>query len=189
MSLRAKTKRRLIVLLVASVAIAASLGGYVALRVGQLRARARHAGDIGMAYAISNDYENALPNLGQYLGRFPDDPDALYYCGIAREKIDPRFSTLVEATQYYRRAIQLCPPGGAWLTDARRRLLKLYVRIGYNAEAIGAAGALHDALPKDRDALYYKAYAQLQQQNRDALDTIRQCNDLYPLDFESHVLE
>ena len=48
---------------------------------------------------------------------------------------------------------------------------------------------LKAAVPKDRDALYYKAYAQLQQQNRTALDTIRECNDLYPVDFESHSLE
>src|SRR5271154_1581639 len=103
MSLRAKTKRRLLILLSCSVAGAAALGGAYGVRRAVLRSHALHARDIGLAAAKVHDYETALTQLGVYLSRFPNDADALYYYSLSRENVEePNSRNLIQAVGLWR---------------------------------------------------------------------------------------
>ena len=111
--------------------------GAYAIRRSYLRSQAQHAGQVGLAAAKAGDYDIALPQLGQYLGRFPNDADALhYYRPLARQHVElPNGRHLGAAMSLWRHLLDLKPDD----LDAHHQLLDLYVEMGYGNETLDSA--------------------------------------------------
>jgi cellulose synthase operon protein C len=184
--IRAKTKRRLVILLVLAVAGTGALGGAYVIRRAYLRSQAQQAGQKGLAAAKAGDYDAALPQLGQYLGRFPGDTDALYYYALARQHVqEPNNRQFGEAISLWRHLLDLKPDS----VEARRQLLDLYVNLGFSNETLDTAETLLRGLPDDPAALRAKAIA-LTRLRRfpDAVATIQHLNQLHPEDLDNQLL-
>lgn len=184
--IRAKTRNRLVLLIIVGFTGTLALGGAWAIRRTYLRSQARHAGEVGIAEAKSGDYASALPNLARCLGRFPQDADALYYYALSRQHVpEPDDAQLGQAIVLWRRLIDVRPDN----IDARHQLLDLYVQVGFNPEMIDSAAALLQRIPDDPAALHAKAIALYRQRKfSDAAATITHLNQLHPDDFDNQLL-
>ena len=154
MNVKLKSRRRLAA--VSTVALVVILAGATAylLRVRQLSARARRALAEGTAALNDARYYDALQNIGVYVQRHPDDADALYEYALAREHVEqPNGKHLLDAASFYSRALSIRPD----LEPARRGLLALYLKIGFNSEAKSTAEMLLSKRPGDQEALYAQA--------------------------------
>ena len=155
MSLRPKTRRRLLLL---SWAASRSLPAGGAYAIVELRINARLiAGRAeGMEASEGGDYETALHKVGAYLQRHPDDVETLFVysqCRLEVEDADGKY--VKQAIAGFRQLLSLRPDHDG----ARHKLLDIFVRTGLNSEALDAADLLLTHDPKDLEALKAKASA------------------------------
>ncbi|MEX0654738.1 MAG: tetratricopeptide repeat protein [Phycisphaeraceae bacterium] len=150
MAIRAKTKRRLFILL-GSVAAVIALGATVyTVRMAQIRADILESRDEGRVALEEGDYFQAMHKLGRYLQHHASDPEVTYQYAQARlevEEADGRH--LTHGANALRRALALDPENSA----IRRRLLKVYSQIGFFNETIDTAEALLRENPDDAEAM------------------------------------
>src|SRR5580765_2112572 len=119
MSLRPKTKRRLLVLIAGTSLLAGGITLVVNVQLHrheqtrlQFRATAMDAYKRG-------DYPAALEQFGKYLRNDTNDPEALYAYAVSRSHVPrPEFAHLTEAKTLFTRYLEL-KPGDA---DAQHQL-------------------------------------------------------------------
>src|SRR5688572_5584228 len=101
MYIRPKTKRRLVILVLCVVAIAATVFALWRVSTGKDAARVAQLRADGMALYEAGDYARSVAKLGQYLdkGQMQEkDPEALFAYGISRKNIPlPRGKHVQEA--------------------------------------------------------------------------------------------
>jgi tetratricopeptide (TPR) repeat protein len=195
MSLREKTRRRLLLLSAAVFGVTTIAGTGAAVRLVYLRRAAQTGRTEGLAAMARSDYPTALKQLGRYLSRYPDDANVLLSYAKARELVDESdHSNLGQAISLYRRVLELKPGQ----PEAQRRLLDLYVEVGFNTEAITVADKiLTQADPNSSTfnddcthALRSKTVALLRMQRLDeAQKNVQRLAQLSPLDLEVRILE
>src|SRR6478672_2663143 len=145
MGIRVKKKRRL-AYLAAALALAFGVGGAGYLvRSSQLKTRLTRGREEGVAALAAGNYEVALHKIGAYVQRNGDDADAIYQYAQAREQVPlPEKKHIGQAIAQYRRLLVLRPGH----TEARRRLLRLYIDNNLFPEAIETADALGNDDPE-----------------------------------------
>ena len=181
MTIRVKSKRRLIVVAAAGfLSLAVGAAAY-ALRSSQVRKRLEISRTEGVAALSAGRYEEALHKIGSYVQRNGEDAEALYQYAQARERVpEPNAKHIAQAIAFYRQVLNL-EPGRH---PARRRLLSLYVDYGMNAEALDAAAALTS--PDDQLAVLRAKARVLARQQRfnEAVSFSEEYNRLQPADLE-----
>ncbi|MCX5662432.1 MAG: tetratricopeptide repeat protein [Planctomycetota bacterium] len=188
MSIRPKTKRRL-VLLLCSVGLLAVLGVVAVLARGwQLERRAKVFRAAGMAAAQREDWPAAQENLRHYLAprRNADDVEALFQYARACRKVQmPESKHLVAAIQQLRRLIALKPDH----LEAQEMAVEIYTELGASTEAAAAADRLLAQRPDDPVALRAKAIALTRlRRNADALAATEAYLKVKPEDLQVHLL-
>src|ERR1700676_4938426 len=124
MTIRPKTKRRLLVLLCATVVIGSLGAGIVHYRLGVVDARYKKYKDDGMAAYNQGRYEDAIPLLLEYKHRHPEEADVLLDYGMACSKAedpDPTHPLLFQAIDALRNYCSVKPDD----IETKHYLLKL----------------------------------------------------------------
>jgi tetratricopeptide (TPR) repeat protein len=183
MIVRAKTKRRLMGLLIAAVIFLALVVTLVLVRQRQIRLEFQALRQEGIAACDKEDYSLAIPSLSRYIARYPDDLDAAFKLAQAlRKATSSENRQLRGAVQLVRRVLDRQPGR----LEAKYLLLELYNELGFNSEAIEAALQL----PKD-DPAAIRALALARvgmRQYKEALPDARKYTALKPEDLEMQVL-
>src|SRR5262245_13680714 len=110
--MRPKTKRRLVVLTVAAATVVGSVGGLYQYRQHQIQAKLMAWRTKGMEAAKAGDYDEALKDLSQYVGKpqAQKDAEALLAYGDARVRVsEANRRNIVEGIAVYRRYLDLKP--------------------------------------------------------------------------------
>ena len=200
MSIRAKTKRRLIVVAVGLLLVfGAGLGVYLRYLQKFDAAVAAHRKNAMAAYA-AGDYAGALPHFDKYLTLSKTaerpagkaDTEALLAYGKSRAAIEtPSNRHLWEAKNVFERYLALRPGD----SEAQGMLLDIYPKLNHNQEAIGLADEVLSRDPNDTRALRSKTRALIQkgllQEPKafgDALAVAEKLNAVAPLDLNGHLL-
>lgn len=186
MTVRAKTKRRLVIVIAGVVLLAGLSGGFYVFRKAQIRARYAALRSDGIAAFQKQDYAASIEKLGEYVRRYPGDTDAVWMAAQARLKVElPEYAHLRAAVIYLRRVVDQRPD----LLEAQHKLLELYLDLGMMTEAAGTAQRLYERNPRDRIAVRTLARAKsaLRQYN-EALPMAEQAAALDPMDLEMQVL-
>lgn len=184
MSIRVKKKRRLTYLGAAVVVVAVVSAAAYGLRTRQIRSRLAEGRAEGVEALAAGNYELALHKIGRYVQRNDEDVEALYQYAQAREQVpEPDGKHIVQAIAVYRQLLALQPAR----TDARRRLLNLYVDYGFDKEALDTAEALW--IPDDPAVLQARAKAHARLRKFDeALKASLAHNEKVPTDLETQRL-
>ncbi len=179
--MRPKTKKRLLVLGLAIGGIVAAGGTAYTVRQHQIQAKLMKFREDGMTAYAKGDYETALKDLSSYVGKRQNDTQALLAYGVSRTNIvESDNRQVIEGIGIFRRYLDLNPRDN----DVRHKLLDLYTKAGYSAEAIKLSDELLARDPKDADALLAKARALYSQRKiQEAVPVAQQFNDLRPLDL------
>jgi tetratricopeptide (TPR) repeat protein len=187
MAIRAKTKRRLIILLAALFLIVGAGATFYYVRIGQRRAEAEQQRMKGIAAVEAGDYRTGADLLGRYIGfTGGQDPQVLYLYAKARREVPmDQGRHIFDAIGVLQRLRVMEPDN----EQAQRDLLELYGMVGYNTEAIELADNLLQEYPNDPDALHAKALAlSRQRQFEKALPLAQRFNELKPEDLEGQLL-
>jgi tetratricopeptide (TPR) repeat protein len=164
MSIRSKTKKRLLILLVALAVVGGVVTWVTMARMAEVRRSIERARVDGMAAAKAGDHVKALNLLSRYLRDHKNDVDALYDYAVARREIPaPQGKNFLEAMGLFRAVLQLQPDHA----KAQKDLLQIYNLVRYNVEAIELADQYLAKNPNDAEVLRYKAVAQLQSRKFD----------------------
>lgn len=200
MSIRPKTKRRLLILGLAVVLMfGAGLGVY--LRYLQKRSESLAASRAAaMSAYAAGDYAAALPHFSKYLAESKTadlapgkaDVEALFAYGKSRSRVERGDSRhLWEAKSIFERYLVLAP-GNA---EAERMLLDIYPKLNMNAEAVTKADGVLARSPGDVYALKAKTKALIQkgmqQDSKSLADAVvagERLNQAAPLDLEGLLL-
>ncbi|MFA9478191.1 tetratricopeptide repeat protein [Phycisphaerales bacterium AB-hyl4] len=169
MAIRAKTKRRLFIL-IGSVATVIALGATIyTVRMAQIREDVIQAREVGMVAMDEGDYHTAMHQLGRYLQHHTSDAEATYHYAQARLRVEePDGRHLVHGARSLRRALELDPDRH----EVRRQLLEVYGRIGFSNEAIDLARLMLADDPDDAEALRTKMEAMVRLRMYDRIDTL-----------------
>ncbi|MCC6423786.1 MAG: tetratricopeptide repeat protein [Phycisphaerales bacterium] len=186
MSMRPKTKRRLIILITALIVISGTVVGLVLLQQHRNEQALLERRRVGMEAYQRGDYAEALYPLSGYLVKRPKDLDARFAFAKSRSEVeDPKVDYLGEAIAHLLVYLQDRPDDAA----ARHLLLDLYYKSGRNAEAIDLATQLLAKDPADIEALRNRAKCQYRLRKfQEALADSEKLNELAPLDLEGHQL-
>ncbi|MGE5612392.1 MAG: tetratricopeptide repeat protein [Bacillota bacterium] len=186
MMVRAKTKRRLFILLTVVLVVTLALTAAVLVRKRQINNRYAVMRETGMAAYKAGDYEGTLNSLASYIKRYPQDADALYALAESRRQVEtPDGNYLPIAAQLYRRFLELRPDR----TDARRELTLLYSAMGYHSETIESARIVLEKQPNDVPILSAQARAYAIMRNaKDALKVAEHAVKIEPLNLMMHAL-
>jgi tetratricopeptide (TPR) repeat protein len=142
MSMRGRTKRRLAYVAISSVLLLVLASAAYVLRSRQISQRLALSREAGVRALAAGNYEAALHNIGTYVQRNSGDVEALYQYAQAREKVPaPDGKHVGQSIALYRQLLTLRPTH----TEARRRLMGLYVDYGFNQEAIETAVSIDPA--------------------------------------------
>jgi tetratricopeptide (TPR) repeat protein len=142
MSIRVRTKRRLAYVATAGVLIVALAGAAYVLRSRQINRRLALGRAEGVLALAAGNYELALHKIGLYVQRNASDVDALYQYAQARENVPaPNTRHIGQSIALHRQLLSLRPGH----SEARRRLMGLYVDYGFNQEALETAVVLDPA--------------------------------------------
>lgn len=186
MSIRSKSRKRLVVLLVSVVLAAALLFAAVAV-VKMRRDALRHERrDAGIAAVKQGDYGRGLELLSQYLAAVPSDAKALFHYAIARSKLPMKNRRhLLDACGAMYRVHQIEPNN----RDAQQMLLELFTQAGGSTEALATAEEVLRREPDNAAAIYLRALA-LQQLRRfpEARQAAETLVAAHPEHFEGHRL-
>ncbi|MBI1367276.1 MAG: tetratricopeptide repeat protein [Planctomycetes bacterium] len=156
MSIRTKTKKRLLILL-AIVVVATGMGVALVVYTKQ-RNEAQAAVDRaeGMAAVKAEDWDKALDHLGHYWRRNKDDAEAMYNFALARLHVElPNGKHIQQAIQILQRVVQLDDNN----VEAMHKLLEIYVAVGFETEVSDLSDKLLAIKPDDIDALRSKVIA------------------------------
>jgi tetratricopeptide (TPR) repeat protein len=143
MSVQTKSRRRLKILLAAVLGVGALGVGAVFARKYQISQRVEAGREEGYAAIERREYFTALHKIGPYLQRNPDDMDALLKYAEARRNVEePNGRHLTDAIALYRRVLEREPDQ----EEARKQLLELYIRTGFNTEILVTTENRDDAV-------------------------------------------
>ncbi len=188
MSMRIKTKRRLLILGVSAVLLIGAIVIFVVVRRAQIKSNLLAERAAGLSSFKEGDYDNALKHLSKYLSdqRFQSDAEALLPYGKSRAKLQLRNGRhIVEAIGIFKRYLELRPDD----MEVRLLLLDLYTRAGYNTEALTLAQRLLETDPNNKEALKAQAIAQYRTGKKsEALQTALKWNKIDPLDLDGQCL-
>ncbi len=179
--LPASTGGRIVVVVALLLFVGGALGGFAAYRIHEARDRAKEWRRTGMEAYQAGNYGEAVSNLRRYVSEHPNDVQAVYAYARARlEVAEPSGSHLYRALGALRRVVEAKPEHEA----ARRRLLKLYLRVGSASQALEAVEPLLEKHPDDPLALRVKAVA-LKRAGRlqEALRVAKHYNRVEPKDL------
>src|SRR5271163_4377371 len=87
MSIRPKTKRRMVILALVGALVLAAGAGLYRWRIHQANLKIDAIKDEGMAAFHAGDYPTAIEKLSVYVTKRKSDPDALMAFAIARSKV------------------------------------------------------------------------------------------------------
>jgi tetratricopeptide (TPR) repeat protein len=185
MNVRAKSRRRLTILLLVVLSLTCVGGGGYLIRRHQIERRVALAYAQGTGALKAGRYYEAMQLIGSYVqrhGDHPEDAEALYRYAQAREHVEePGHKHLVSAASFYQRALNLQSDN----KQIRHSLMDLYLKMGFNTEAVSNADELLKSTPNDLDALRVRTLAlhglRRYDESRKAADAH---NRLDPRDFE-----
>ncbi|HEY1685441.1 MAG TPA: tetratricopeptide repeat protein [Tepidisphaeraceae bacterium] len=164
MSMKAKSRKRLIVLFcAAAIVVGGGTGAYV-FRKLQVRHLLAHDRAEGLAAVQKKDYPTAVKDLGEYLASRPNDIEVLKAYLKARPMAGGSEVATVRDTIPRLHQLVLFDPSD---TDARQQLMDLYWRYGYVPEAEEQAQELLKKNPKDADALKHLLWAKIRNRGED----------------------
>ncbi len=150
MSLRPKTKRRLLQLGTGGLAVAAAAAVGVAVQLHRHEAARQVIRAAGMAAFDRGDYRGAAYELQKYLTDNRPDADAIHTLATARVHLPkPDLSHLVAARGLLVRCLEIRPDDVA----AQHELLDVYQRLNFRYETVALADTLLRANPADVAAL------------------------------------
>ncbi|MFP4106082.1 MAG: tetratricopeptide repeat protein [Phycisphaerae bacterium] len=186
MALRAKSKRRLIILSSIFLGLCLLAGGAYLVRMHLVERNAQQARVEGVRLYEQGEYEPALHKIGTYLSRHKRDTAALYMYAVCRREVEqPGRKHLVQAAQLLQRVLAQDPAHN----QAARDLLELYDEIAYATESLELADRLLVKSPEDPAVLRLKARALVRLQHpAKALPVSQKVNELNPGDLDSQIL-
>src|SRR5918993_3945697 len=110
MTVRTKTKRRLVIFLAGLALLAGLVGGGYAVHRHRVRVAAFADRADGIAAVQAEQYFTGMHKIGRYLGRYPKDPEAMLYYAKARENVpEPDNRHLPHAMGMLRELLELEP--------------------------------------------------------------------------------
>jgi tetratricopeptide (TPR) repeat protein len=169
MSLKARARNRLILLLVGLFLIAGAGGGYVAWRHIKTERTYASIRERGMAAAAAGEDQKVVDFLSTYLRRYPNDVDAMAAYAHSRPKIhQANGEELADTQRVLRNLLRLAPDRVA----ERRQLMLIYFQFGMMTEAKEQADNVLATAPDDADATDVKIGALM------SLHTFDQAHDL-----------
>jgi predicted Zn-dependent protease len=185
MNIRPKTVRRVAILLGLCVLIAVA-GMSVLYYSNRSKARQEQAARAAGLDAFKNEnYSAALDDLHAYVGKHPDDFDAMYALAVSRSRVETSNGRhLVEAKTYFEQLHAERPDD----MEVSHHLLQVYQQIGYFSEAQRVAEEVLTRDPKDIEALRTKTAALARDgKYNDALAVAQKLNDAAPLDLDGQI--
>jgi Flp pilus assembly protein TadD len=182
MIIRAKTKRRLFILVGGFLLVSVGLATLYAVRTRQVHRELMERRVRGIAAFQRGEYPAALSALAKYVARYPNDGEAVFHLAQARYKVEvPDGGHIQQAIHYFRRAADLQPDN----LDAMRLLLDAYLKLGYHSEAVDAAEQLLTKAPQDTAAMRALAVGYAGKRAYDkALTNAEQYTERVPADFQ-----
>lgn len=153
MSVKAKTRKRLVVLMTAAVGLTALGGGAWAYHLHRKAAWLNSERALGMEAAQRDDAVATVKHLAAWLGRHPNDVEAL--TAYAKERMlveSPDNSHVWDTITKLRRLVELQPDADG----PRRDLMRLYARYGFATEALDTADAILAKKAGDVEAIKLK---------------------------------
>jgi tetratricopeptide (TPR) repeat protein len=186
MPIRAKTKKRVIILGIVFLTAGTALGGAYLVRKQIIRRQMLTARADGLAQVAKGQYHEGLTSLGKYLGRYPTDVEALYsYIEARRHVEEPDGSQVGQTIGLLRRLLDLDPGND----KARRELMDLYLAVGLATEALQTADQFLAKNPDDPKALRVKTLALVHlRRNDQAVAAVRKLSALQRGDVETSFL-
>ncbi len=184
MSIRAKTKRRVVILLVGIISVAAIATGGLYWRLQSLQKTNLSNRALGLEAYAKKKYPEALKGLSLYLGKARDtlgDLDARFAYAKSRATVEtPDGRYLVEAKDAFQSYLQQDPNN----VQAQRELLDLFKKLNYDPESVDLADKLLERFPNDLQALKRKAEVlHDRDKNEQALPLAEKINTLDPTDI------
>lgn len=185
MTLRPKTVRRLVILL---LACGLATGSLFAVSYFHERSKERQAQldrAAGMTAFSAGDYAVALARLKGYVGRHQDDFEAVYAYAVSRTRVEVSGGRhIVEAKAIFERLHDLRPDD----LPTAHRLLEIYGSIHWDTETLTLAEKVLSSNPADPGALRAKSAALMHgARYGDALAVSLRLNDAEPLDLPGHL--
>ena len=195
MSIRRKTRNRILLLLSLAVVGTGALGGAYFVRRAILNASAMRDREAGMASVKAEDYAKGLQELGNYLARFANRPeaqesryaDALFNYALSRQMVEePKRAHLMiavplwkrylalpivirtqksEAERVERNEVIIVDLPLLELREARHKLLDAQVGVGWLPEALDTASIILKTEPEHLKSLAVETQV-LQQQRK-----------------------
>lgn len=184
MSIRAKTKRRLLILTGGSAAVLAMLVGLYLYRMTQIEQEMAEHLELGMEAMEAEDYPTALDHLREYRRRNRDDVEVAYQLATAAQQVErPQGRHLSEAIAIYQDLLERDPSH----EQAQRELLELYVQVRFDVEAIELADRLLQRFPDDAEIMRHKVTSLIRLRRLDeALELAEQAVELEPTHLPTH---
>jgi tetratricopeptide (TPR) repeat protein len=178
MSLRPKTKRRLLQLTGGGAAVAGLAAAGVAVQLHRHESARQSIRVQGMVAFNRGDYRRTLVELQKYLNDDRTDPDAIYALAVARTRVpEPEQGHLIDARGLLVRYLELRPNDVA----AQHLLLDIYQRLQFRYETTALADALLAKDPADTAALSAKWQDLYRQDRLDAaLATVEELDRVDP---------
>ncbi len=191
MVVRAKTRKRLVIVLVTVVLVVGLVTGYLVAKRNKAEKNLQLSRQEGIEYALNGEHNKAVNRLGTYLTdtRNSDivDVEVLLLYAKAREHVEDRGDNhIIDAINKLRQAVPHDPGN----TQARRDLVRLYTTSGrYNTEAIELARKLLDTDPADSEALWAMAVCSARKREfAEAMSYAERYTRLNALSFRGHRL-
>lgn len=191
MRMNPKMRKRLLIVATIAVLAVGSVGGLWVHR--KYATRQEYAGYRAQGLQLAQSADPAAPEaqealelLSKYIRRTPGDVEVLKAYAKLRQQVElPRSQHLLESMKILQHLLRVDPSQ----TEARRELLRLYARTGFNTEALELSGQVLLDTPDDAEAAGFKAQA-LQRLRRepDALEAARRWAELAPHELDAHIL-
>lgn len=190
MSLKTRSRKRVLFLVAALALAIATAGSFYGYRKLQIRRQyARMLAD-GLAAAEAGNNQQALDLLGTYLQRYPDRIEALAQYGRIRPLIPlPKGEHIRDSIYVLRHLLKL----DSARPDAQKELLHLYVQTHYWSEALALADAVippgKKITPADVEPLEDQTRALIGTRNyADAFVRAREWNRVAPANLDAQLL-
>lgn len=156
MSLRPKTRRRMMIVAITALMAILLLGGFIVVRRGQVKAETAAYRSEGIAAYEQEDWPGTIESLGKYIGRQKGDAEAHYYFADARRHLPLKQAAhLVEAIRHLQAALNVRPD----YIEAQDLQLKLLSAVRLHNETLELTDTILARDPKNVDALRARAMA------------------------------
>ncbi|MEX2671530.1 MAG: tetratricopeptide repeat protein [Phycisphaeraceae bacterium] len=184
MSIRAKTKRRLLILTACTLLVIVLIAGLAMFRLQQREQQAQEQHRLGMAAMERKDYVEAIEHLAPYTRRDRTDAEAAYKYAVARSNVEaPQYRHIREAIQLYLNVLEIDRNH----EQAQRDLIELYVLVQRDVEVIEMADRLLETYPEDVTLMRQKMVSLLRLRRlEEALAVAERAIELKPLHLPTH---